>query len=288
MIESVTSIQLSLKEFNTLSGLIYDECGINLSKQKRVLLESRLRKRLTQLKFNSYAEYCNYVRSPIGRREELVPLIDAIVTNKTDFFREPVHFQFMREELLPSFAAANPSHSFKIWSTACSSGEEPYTLAMVMEEFALQQKMEYRITATDISTKALNKARTAIYPERAVTPIPMNIRKRYLLRSKDVHNPTIRIAPGLRSKIQFKRVNLIDEVLDVDYDFDLILCRNVLIYFDKVTQERVVNKMVTHLRSGGFLFIGHSESIHHMQLPLRQVRPTIFQKNDNIRGRVND
>jgi chemotaxis protein methyltransferase CheR len=279
MIESVESIQLSLKEFNILSRLIYDACGIHLSPKKRVLLESRLRKRLAELKLDSYAHYCDYVTGVTGKREELVPLIDAVATNKTDFFREPMHFQFMREELLPCYAAANASPTFKIWSAACSSGEEPYTLAMVMEEFCLQQPMDYRITATDISTKALDKARIAVYSERTITPIPLNTRKRYLLRSKDARNRTVRIAPRLRSKVHFKRLNLMDEALDVDYDFDLILCRNVLIYFDRTTQEKVVKKMVSHLRTGGYLFIGHSESIYHMQLPLQQVRPTIFQKN---------
>lgn len=279
MIESASqSVRLSAAEFGRLSAFIYKTCGINLSLPKKVLVESRLQKRLAQLRFTSFSAYCDYVMSPGGGKEEVVHLIDAVATNKTDFFREPVHFQFMENDILPSFANEQTSRTFKVWSSACSTGEEPYTIAMVLDEFSAKHRMDYRIHATDISTKALNKAITAIYPERIVTDISIQQRKKYLLRSKDTENPTVRIAPSLRSKVIYKRLNLMDEVLDVDYDYDIIFCRNVLIYFDRKTQEEVVTKLLSHLRPGGHLFIGHSESIYHMKLPIIQHRPTIFQK----------
>lgn len=278
MLESTPGIKLSNKEFEQLRVFIYKECGINLSLPKKTLLESRLQKRLSQLRLRSFAEYYDFVTGPYGKQDELIQMIDAVATNKTDFFREPVHFQFMDEEVLPWLIGEGFSKSVKIWSAACSTGEEPYTIAMVMEEFATEHRMDYKITATDISTKALEKAQLAIYPERLISAVPIPLRKKYMLRSKDTLNPTIRMIPKLRGKVNFKRLNFMDDVLDVDYDYDIIFCRNVLIYFDRKTQEQVVEKLLAHLKTGGYLFIGHSESIYQMDLPVRQLKPTIFQK----------
>lgn len=279
MIGSLTpSVRLSASEFGRLSSFIYNVCGINLSLQKKVLVESRLQKRLAQLNLPTFDAYCNYVMGPSGSHEEVVQLIDAVATNKTDFFREPGHFTFLEKEVLPAFAADESSRPFRVWSSACSTGEEPYTTAIVLEEFSLRHKIDYRIVATDISTKVLAKASQAIYPERTIHTIPMPLRKKYLLKSKDQENPTVRISAQLRQKVQFKRLNLMDDSLNVEDNFDVIFCRNVLIYFDRKTQEDVVKKLLSHLRPGGFLFIGHSESIYHMKLPVTQMRPTIFQK----------
>lgn len=278
MVEGGTSVRLTAAEFSKLSAFIYKNCGINLSLPKKVLVESRLQKRLSVLKLNSFSAYCDYVMSPAGLKDELVYMIDAVATNKTDFFREPVHFQFMQDNILPEFVNETRGRTFKVWSSACSSGEEPYTTAMVLDDFLAGYKVDFRIVASDISTKILSKAIEAIYPERCVTDIPMAFRKKYLLRSKNKENPTVRIVPQLRSKVQFKRINLVGEAIDLEADFDLIFCRNVLIYFDRKTQEEVVNKLLLKLKPGGYLFIGHSESIYHMDVPVRQLRPTIFQK----------
>jgi chemotaxis protein methyltransferase CheR len=278
MTDIASSVRLSPKEFEQLSTFIYKECGINLTLSKKILVESRLQKRLAELKMNSFSSYCDYVMGPLGKRDELVQMIDAVATNKTDFFREPMHFQFLEKESLPSFLNNGVSRTYKIWSSACSTGEEPYTIAMVMEEFTGSRKIDYRITATDISTKVLTKAMQAIYPERVVNDVPIALRKKYMLRSKDKDSPTVRMNAQIRGKVNYKRLNLMDDILEVDHDFDAIFCRNVLIYFDRETQEAVVNKLLFHLRSGGYLFIGHSESIYHMKLPVRQMRPTIFQK----------
>jgi len=275
-----SSVKLSSGDFQRLSEFIYKQCGIKLTDTKRVLLESRLQKRLAQLNLTSFQDYYQFVISPAGRTEELVHMIDAVATNKTDFFREPVHFHFMQSDILPAFAQQSASRVFKVWSSACSSGEEPYTIAMVLEEFRQFHRFDYRITATDISTKILEKAIQAIYPERTIMDVSMELRRKYMMRSKDKTNTTVRMAPEIRQKVQFKRLNLMDASLDVDRDFDIVFCRNVLIYFDRKTQEEVVRKLIDHLKPGGYLFIGHSESIYHMQLPVVQIRPTIFQKLD--------
>lgn len=276
MVSSAIAIRLSASEFRRISELIYSTCGINLTEAKKVLVESRLQKRLISLQMNSFTAYCDMVTSPAGRQTELVHMIDAVTTNKTDFFREPVHFEFLKDEIIPSWASLESNRIFKVWSSACSSGEEPFTTAMVLSEAARQRTFDFRITASDISTRILEKAQLAIYPERTIAVVPMDLRKRYLLRSKD--NDTVRIVPTLRSKISWKRLNLMDDVLEIDNDFDLVFCRNVLIYFDRQTQEQVINRICQKMKTGGHLFIGHSESIYNMRLPLRQLYPTIFQK----------
>lgn len=271
-------IRLSESEFARLRDFIYRECGINLSAAKKILLESRLRKRVDHLKLASYSAYCDYVMSPTGAASELIHMIDAVATNKTDFFREPMHFQFMEQVVIPHWLQCRgPSAPFKVWSSACSTGEEPYTIAMVLQNLSVRHGFDYRITASDISTKVLQKAATAVYPEKAVSVIPADMRKKFLLRSKDTGTPTVRIGPTLRSKVEFKRLNLVEDVLGIGPGFDLIFCRNLLIYFDRATQENVLRRLLAKLKPGGYLFIGHSESIYQMDLPLQQLRPTIFQ-----------
>jgi len=185
----------------------------------------------------------------------------------------------MSEEIIPHWMLTRgPSKSFKVWSAACSTGEEPYTIAMVLQDASARYGFDYRIVGSDISTKALQKAVDAIYKESAISVISMEMRKRYFLRGKDKTFPRVRIIPSLRSKVQFKRLNLMDNIFETDPAFDLIFCRNLLIYFDRTTQEAVLRKLAAKLRLGGYLFIGHSESIYSMNLPLRQIRPTIFQR----------
>src|SRR6267154_955038 len=167
---------LSDSEFLRLRNFIYQQCGINLTQSKKVLLESRLRKRLTELKLDSFSAYSNYVMSPAGMNAELVNMIDAVATNKTDFFREPNHFQFMSEEIIPHWMLTRgPSKSFKVWSAACSTGEEPYTIAMVLQDASARYGFDYRIVGSDISTKALQKAVDAIYKESAISVISMEM-----------------------------------------------------------------------------------------------------------------
>jgi chemotaxis protein methyltransferase CheR len=207
-------------------------------------------------------------------------MVDVVTTNKTDFFREAAHFDFLTNELLPKkHKDHNAAAPLKVWSAGCSTGEEPYTLAMVLAEFA--EKMpafDYEIFATDISTRVLEAAETAVYTEEKVQPVPLYFKKKYLLKSKDPKSKTVRVVPELRKKISFERLNFIDGDVSAYPVFNIVFCRNVLIYFDRPTQEKVIRKLCSRLEPGGYLFLGHSESISQLQLPLQQVQPTVFKK----------
>ena len=244
------------------------------------MLEGRLQKRLKALSIPSFREYCSYVFSAEGQRLEPMHLIDVVTTNKTDFFREALHFDFLSDEILPKYIKETTvAKPFKIWSAGCSTGEEPYTLAMVLSEFSEKYTgFNFNILATDISSRALNAAATGVYTEEKIAPVPLALKKKYLLKSKDDQKKTVRIIPGLRSKVSFKRFNFINENIDCFQNFNVVFCRNVLIYFDRPTQEKVILKLCSKLERGGYLFLGHSESVSNMKLPLIQIRPTTFKK----------
>jgi chemotaxis protein methyltransferase CheR len=277
MMKEAYGSTLSKHDFDRLSRFIMDTCGIKMPELKKTMLESRLHKRLIALNLVSFKAYVDHVIN--GNKEgELVHMIDAVTTNKTDFFRESVHFDFLSNELLPMYEGKR-NRQVRIWSAACSSGEEPYTMAMVLQEFYENNfAIDYSILATDISTKILQKAIEAIYTEERTIGIPLAIKRKYFLRSKDPVKKTLRIVPELRRKVSFQRLNFMDTTYDVNQFFDIIFCRNALIYFDKPTQEKVVNRLCQKLHPGGYLFLGHSESINDLNVPLKQIRPTIYVK----------
>ncbi len=273
---------MSPKEFDRLSEFINSHCGIKMPPAKKIMLESRLQKRLRSLGMSSFGDYCAFLfESPEGAGE-LVHMIDAVTTNKTDFFREPIHFQFLAETALPEFAAESAvsvKKKYLAWSAGCSSGEEPYTLAIVLKEFTLKQPdFQYTILATDISTKVLEKARLGIYDQRLVEGIPLSLKQNYFLRSKDRDKGLVRVAPELRSHIVFQRMNLMDERLPVPEQVDALFCRNVIIYFDRATQYRLLTRLCQYLKPGGYLFLGHSETVHGFDLPLSRIASTIHRK----------
>lgn len=271
--------KLSTTEFNKLSSFIYNQYGIKLPPVKKTLLESRLQKRLNILQLASFKDYCDYLFSPQGQKDELVYMIDLVTTNKTDFFREPAHFTFLETEVMPWFTSNYPGRPLKVWSAGCSSGEEVYTLAIVLSECAEKYPLSnFSVYGTDISTQVLNKAIAAIYTEDRIAEIPLPLKRKYFLRSKDAATKTVRVSPKLRSKAVFERLNFMDDHFEVPGPFDVIFCRNVIIYFDKVTQEKVINKLCSKLKPGGYFFLGHSESIAGMDLPVQQLKPTIFRK----------
>jgi chemotaxis protein methyltransferase CheR len=270
---------LSDADFNKLASFIYTNYGIKLPITKKIMLESRLKPRLRINNIESYREYCQFVLSGKCSESEIVNMIDLVSTNKTDFYRESAHFDFMYDVVLPEYYENNSEKPFKVWSSASSSGEEAYTIAIVISEFMDGKRpFDYQILGTDISTRIIEKASLAVYPMDRVDVIPLAQKKKYLLRGKDLENPTVRIVPELRSKTQFKRLNLMDSSYDVPKDFDLIFCRNVLIYFDRETQESVINKLCNQLKKGGYFFLGHSESISGYDVPLKQIKPTMYQK----------
>jgi len=274
--------KLSDTDFLRVSRFIHKQYGIHLPPAKKTLLEGRLRKRMKQCAIGSYSGYCDYLFTDQGMKEEMIYMIDAVTTNKTDFFREPYHFEFLTLQALPELTGKRNSLLRKkivAWSAACSTGEEPYTLAMVLNEFAAQSPgVDYAVLATDISTKVLDIAQMAVYDEEKVIPVPHALKKKYLLKSKDPAKKIVRITPELRSRVNFRRFNLMESRFPIAEPLDIIFCRNVMIYFDLETQKRLVRLFHQRLSPGGYLFMGHAESINNMDVPLRYVAPTIYQK----------
>lgn len=269
-------------DFSRLSQFIHSQVGIKISEGKKTMLQTRLQKRLRSLNIPSYSGYCDYLFSEQGIREELAEMINAVTTNKTDFFRESGHFDYLAGSVLPDLISGHKyrtGRKITVWSAGCSTGEEPYTLAIVLKEFVRDRTdLDFLILASDISTKVLEKARLGIYNERAISAIPEELRKRYLLKSKESDRRLFRIEPELRSHVAFGRLNLMDRNFVFRRAIDIIFCRNVIIYFDRPTQERLLANFCKHLSSHGYLFLGHSETLVRMDLPLRQVSPTVYKK----------
>jgi chemotaxis protein methyltransferase CheR len=269
---------ISERSFRRLSAFIESELGIRMPDTKRIMLESRLQKRLRVLGLPDFDTYIDRVFS--GDDAELIHMIDAVTTNKTDFFREPDHFDLLTNRLLPTAMAHNPGRKlFSFWSAGCATGEEPYTLAMVLEEFKLSHpSFDYHILASDISSQALQKAFNAVYDAEKVIPVPPGFKRKYLLRSKDASKVEVRIKKELRDKVEFIRLNFMDDRFPFDGKFDVIFCRNVIIYFDRPTQERILGHMCEYLRPGGNLILGHSETLTGMSMPLRSLAPTVYER----------
>ena len=255
---------LAADEFARVAKFIQDTTGIKVPASKKMMVEGRLRKRVKALGLASLDDYCRTIFERPGFEQEMVQLINALTTNKTDFFREPSHFTFLRDVALPEAAdlGIGMQSPFKVWSAASSIGAEPYTLAMVLADFALtRDRWRFSVLASDISTEVLARAARAIYTEEQIEPVPMEMRKRYLLRSIDPARKLVRIAPELRKTVTLFRLNLMDGSYPVDRDLDAIFCRNILIYFDAATQGQVIDRLVRHLRPGGYLFLGHTEGL---------------------------
>jgi len=277
---SITS--LSYGDFEKLSRFIYDQSGIKMPPVKKIMVEARLRKRLKALNIGSYAEYCKFLFSREGIETEIVHLVDVITTNKTDFFREPKQFTFLSELALPELidnAGIGIKRPLKVWSAGCSTGEEPYTISIVLNEFAKKIRgYSFDIFATDISTIVLEKAVAGIYDEERIAPVEPKLINKYFLRSKDRQKKLVRVVPSLRNAVNFQRLNFMDNDFGIREKFDIIFCRNVIIYFDKQTQDKLISKLLNYLNPGGYLFLGHSESIFSMDLPLIQLAASTYRK----------
>lgn len=281
--ENIMPGNMTDETFLRFSSLVHMKLGIKLTAAKKTMLQARLAKRLRKLKIDSFDEYYDYVFSKEGVVNEMPNMIDVVTTNKTDFFREPYHFDFLVNSALHSLEVLNLAgveRKLFVWSAGCASGEEPYTLAMVLSEFAHKfPGYRFSILATDISNKVLMEAKLGIYSEKDIEPLPMDLRKKYLLRSKDITKARVRIVPDLRSKIDFRRVNFMDNDYGLHKKRDVIFCRNVIIYFNRETQEKVLNKLCHYLNPGGYLFMGHSETLSGMNLPISQVASTVYRKH---------
>ena len=274
----VSDDRLSNRNFDALARYIYDYSGIKMPVTKITMLEGRLRRRLRATGIASFNDYCDYLFKHDGIEAESIYLIDAVTTNKTDFFREPKHFEYMEQVALPELAAAGHKR-IRLWSSACSTGAEPYTMAMVMQEFADSNPgVDYRILATDLSTEVLQAARRGIYPRDMVIPVSSDMRRKYVMTPREATRSDVRVHPKLRSAIGFARLNLMDSAYKVGDPMHMIFCRNVLIYFDKPTQAKVLSRLCDCLLPGGYLYVGHSETVTGISLPVRQVANTVFKK----------
>ncbi|EME69557.1 chemotaxis protein CheR [Paramagnetospirillum caucaseum] len=264
-------------DFERIASFILSATGIKLTAAKKTMVEGRLYRRVRALGLSSISDYIAAVFDCGDCDDEVINLIDAITTNKTDFFREPAHFNFLTRVALPELAGTG--HVARFWSAACSIGAEPYTLAMVLSDFACAEpEWRFSILASDISTEVLATAARAVFPEEMVEPVPVSMRQRYLLRSSNPANKLVRMAPEIRSLVRFARINLVEDRYPVERDMDVIFCRNLLIYFDRETQEAVVRQLTSHLRPGGYLILGHTDSITGMVVPLEPLGHSIFRR----------
>lgn len=273
---------LSPRDFARLSAFIEGRCGIRMPPSKRTLLESRLGRRVRELGLAGFGEYCEQVLGGAAG-DEVVRMVDHVTTNKTDFFREPHHFELLVRDVLPALAAergAGTRRPLRLWSAGCSTGEEPYTLAMVLLEAARQAAgLRFGILATDLSTRVLERARGAEYTEAQVRPVPLALRRRYLLRS--VRDPqVVRVCQRVRELVALEQLNLLDPDYRLRDRMDVIFCRNVFIYFERSVQERVLLQFARVLAPGGFLFLGHAESIAGLEVPFDPVAPTVYRRRE--------
>ena len=248
------------------------------------MVESRLRKRLRFLKIPNFTDYCDFLFSDNGMEKELKFFVDVITTHKTEFFREPDHFEYLVQKAVPELIAKKGTglnRKLNLWSAASSRGNEAYTIAIVLDEFRQRYpglNFDYFILGTDISVDVLEDAQRAIYEHEEIEPVPMNLRKKYFLRSKDPKKNLVRVVSELRNKTKFRQLNLMDDDFRLREAMDIIFCRNVIIYFDKKTQDGLIKRLCNHLRPGGFLFMGHSEVLHCTDLPLVSTAPAVYRK----------
>jgi chemotaxis protein methyltransferase CheR len=274
------SDSLDPRAFAWLSDLVRKTCGIELPPGKRTLLEGRLRRRLRALELGRFSEYVDLLQDPMARQQELQALVDAVATNQTAFYREPRQFQYLLEGAAARLGIEDGvPRPVRAWTAACSTGEEPYTLAMVLAEWGRRQPSRgFDILATDISLTALDRARRAVYRLADLAPLPAHWLARYAMRSRDRKHALARIVPELRARVTFDHANLIDPRDLPDGIFDVIFCRNVLIYFDLEQRRRILLRLCARLRAGGMLCLGHADNLNNMRLPLRVLEVNTYER----------
>jgi chemotaxis protein methyltransferase CheR len=273
---------MSDSTFSRFSAFVQNELGIKMPEGKKTMLQARLSKRLRKLGISDFDDYYEFVFSSDGIETELQNMIDVVTTNKTDFFREPRHFDYLIQTALPELirnGSTKNGRKLLVWSAGCSTGEEPYTIAMILSHFAAWNAgFQFSILATDISIKVLKEAALGIYTEEDVEVVPIDIKKKCLLKSKDREKRKVRIVPELRSMIEFRSLNFMEDDYGLRRNRDIIFFRNVIIYFERSIQEKVLNRICQHLNPGGYMFMGHSETLNGLNVPLVQVASTIYRK----------
>jgi len=269
---------LTREEYELFRDLVYRASGISLGQQKMQLVRARLGKRMRSGGFTSYRAYYDFVRDDRSG-QELTQLIDAISTNTTHLFREHQHFTFLRGVVQSGWSGRPQPGPRRIWSAGCSSGEEPYSIAMVMDDLQHRHPgMQYKILATDISTRMLERARTGVYAAQALANVPAEFKRRYFTRIRDDAQGRLHVVPALRQRIRFALFNLMVAPFPFRNGFDVIFCRNVMIYFDRPTQQALVARFAAVLNPGGYLLIGHSESLNSIAHTLSYMMPTVYRK----------
>ena len=268
---NLASVVLQEKEFVQFSDLIYRIAGISMSPAKKPLVTSRLAKRLKHYGLASYGEYFKIITAVTGK-SELQMAVDLLTTNETHFFREPKHFDFLRQHILPTRKLGK---TLRIWSAACSSGEEPYSIAMLLDD--ILGIAPWEIVASDLSTRVLEKAKNGLYPIECILEIPQHYLSNYCLKGTGTQEGTLLIERKLRDRVQFQHYNLTETPPKLG-EFDVIFLRNVMIYFDLDTKRQVVSRLLSLLRPGGYFLVGHSETLNGISADLRLVKPAIYQK----------
>lgn len=267
---------LTTNEFQQIQSLLYQKAGITLTEQKQTLIVSRLSKRIRHLGLPSFQAYYDLVVNGVDSGE-LTQMLDLLSTNKTDFFREPVHFEFLKAQIIPTLS---PSKHIRIWSSASSSGEEPYSIAMtLLDAVPDPSQWNCKILASDLSTRVLAKAARGVYEDERVLNLPPEMVKRHFLRGNGGQRGYVKVKPKVRQMVIYRRINLMDESFPIQSLLDVIFCRNVMIYFDRPTQAKLMAKFFRYLKPGGYLFIGHSESLQWIDHPFTYVAPTIYRKS---------
>lgn len=272
--------ELAEEDYQFICQLVYDHSRIHLGKDKRVLVTARLNKRLRFHRLPNYREYCQFLRSAAGA-EELTTLIDSISTNHTHFFREIKHFDFLRDKFLPDWPARTSGRGepLRVWSAASSTGEEPYTIAIhLAENLAPAEAGAWSIEATDISTRVLEIARTGVYELDRLQGVTPELLRRYFQKGIGEWEGHFRVKESLRRRVNFHHLNLLENKYPFTEPFQIIFCRNVMIYFDRPTQETLVSYLSARLVPGGYLLVGHSESLSGVKHSLKMVQPAIYRK----------
>jgi len=263
---------LSPREFNQITELAYRTCGIDLKNGKEELVQARLGKKIRQGKFSSFKEYYEHVVADKSG-EELIALLDALTTNFTSFLREAGHFELLRKTIAPGIKG-----TIRIWSAACSTGEEPFTIAFsLLEELGMPAASRIQILASDISSRALAAAERAVYATDRFKDFPPDWPRKYLLRGSEGSQGWFQVKPAIRRMVEFQRLNLMEPFRPPNL-FNVIFCRNVMIYFNKATQEQLVNRFALCLEPGGYLLIGHSESLTGLKHPYQYVKPAVYRR----------
>jgi chemotaxis methyl-accepting protein methylase len=277
-LKKIHDVPVDVDSFNELRTILYEQVGINLNDSKLSLVSSRLRGRIFELGQKSLQEYLAYLRSKPRGHSEWELFINAMTTNKTSFFREAAHFDYLEGTVLPKLITSPSSRPIRVWSAACSTGEEPYTIAMILKEMAGRSKFDYNIVATDIDTKVLAHARNGVYKNELLAPIPEVYRRGAVLQGSGDIAVWSKIRDEVKTSVNFQQLNLTKPPYPWSSHFDVIFCRNVLIYFDPSTIEKVARELFNAARPGAWLFTGHTESLQNVNTAWKFVVPSVYRK----------